>query len=60
VFGIVDIVAGKKLRMISKDAKGWVIYSIVIGALSFTSLTGILQLIFGIIALTSMGESEKK
>lgn len=55
---IVDIVAGVKLRKPVPKPKGWVIYTVVVGALGAGSITGILQLIFGILALSSSHELE--
>ena len=60
IISILDIVAGVKLRKPLKNPKGWIIYTIVVGALALTSITGILQLIFGILAITSLHESEHK
>lgn len=53
-FSIIDIVAGTKLRKPIAKPRGWIIYLIVIGALSVTSLGGVLELIFGILALSSL------
>lgn len=55
---IVDIIAGVKLRKPVPKPKGWVIYTVVAGALGAGSITGILQLIFGILALSSSHELE--
>jgi hypothetical protein len=58
IISILDIVAGVKLRKPIDNPKGWIIYTIVVGALALTSITGILQLIFGILAINSLHESE--
>lgn len=55
---IVDIIAGVKLRKPVPKPKGWVIYTVVAGALGAGSITGILQLIFGILALSSSHDLE--
>jgi len=60
IFGIIDIVAGNKLRKPIANPRGWLIYTIVIGALGISTLTGILQLIFGILAVSSIHEIEGK
>lgn len=51
---IVQIVAGVKLRKPIARPKGWVIFVVVVGALSVTSLGGILELIFGVLALSTL------
>lgn len=58
-FSIVNIIAGIKLRKPVSNPKGWVVYLIVIGALRFTSLQGIIELIFGIIAYLSLSDIEE-
>lgn len=55
---IINIVAGAKLRKPVPKPKGWIIYTVVVGALGAGSITGILQLIFGILALSSSHELE--
>ncbi len=55
---IVDIVAGVKMRKPVPKPRGWVIYTVVVGALGAGSITGILQLIFGILALSSSHDLE--
>jgi hypothetical protein len=60
IFGIIDIVAGNKLRKPIANPRGWLIYTIVVGALGISTLTGILQLIFGILAVSSIHEIEGK
>ena len=55
---IVDIIAGVKLRKPIPKPRGCVIYTVVVGALGAGSITGILQLIFGILALSSSHELE--
>ncbi len=56
--GIIDIVAGVKLRKPIAKPKGWIIYVVVIGALGVGSITGILMLVFGILALTGLHDIE--
>lgn len=55
---IFNIVAGVKLRKPVSKPKGWIIYTVVVGALGAGSITGILQLIFGILALSSSHDLE--
>ena len=55
---IVNIIAGSKLRKPVPKPKGWIIYTVVVGAFGAGSITGILQLIFGILALSSSHELE--
>lgn len=57
-FGIVDIIAGVKMRKPVPHPKGWIIYTIVIGALNAGSIPGIIQLVFGILALSSSSDLE--
>lgn len=56
---ILDIVAGVKMRKPVPRPKGWVIYTIVVGVVGISSITGILQTIFGILALTSLSDIEQ-
>ncbi len=56
--GIVDIIAGVKLRKPIPKPKGWIIYVVVIGALGISSITGILMLIFGVLGLATLHEVE--
>lgn len=51
---IVEIVAGFKLRKPVANPKGWIIFLIVIGALGITSIPGIFELIFGVLALSTL------
>lgn len=53
-FSILNIIAGIKLRKPIENPKGWIIYLIVVGAFKFTTLQGIIELIFGIIAYSSL------
>lgn len=55
---IVNIISGVKLRKPVPKPRGWIIYTVVVGALGAGSITGILQLIFGILALGSSHELE--
>lgn len=55
---IINIVAGVKLRKPVPKPRGWIIYTVVVGAIGAGSITGILQLIFGILALSSSHELE--
>ncbi len=56
--GIVDIIAGVKMRKPVPKPKGWIIYTVVMGAINAGSIPGILQLIFGILALSSSHDLE--
>ena len=51
---ILKIVAGIKLRKPIANPKGWIIFVVVVGALGFTSISGILELIFGVLALSTL------
>jgi hypothetical protein len=57
-FAIVDIIAGIKLRKPIPRPRGWLIYLVVVGALGAGSIAGILELIFSILALSSLHEIE--
>lgn len=57
-FSVLYIIAGMKLRKPIANPKGWIIFVVVMGALGLTSIIGILLLIFGILALTSLHEIE--
>jgi heme/copper-type cytochrome/quinol oxidase subunit 2 len=54
---IVNVISGVKLRNQTPSFKGWLIYSIIIGAINTTSLLtlipGVLQMVFAIIAISS-------
>jgi hypothetical protein len=58
IFAVLYIVAGMKLRKPVANPRGWVIFTVVMGALGLSSIIGILMLIFGILALTSLHEIE--
>jgi hypothetical protein len=57
-FSVIYIVAGIKLRKPIAKPKGWLIFIVVMGALSLTSILGILLLVFGILGLSSYHEIE--
>ena len=57
-FVVVNFIGAKRLRQPIAKPRGWLIYMIVCGALSATSINGILELIFAILALTSLHEIE--
>lgn len=58
VIAVLYIIAGMKLRKPVDNPRGWVIFVVVMGALGLTSIFGILMLVFGILALTSLHDIE--
>jgi hypothetical protein len=57
-FAILNIISGIKLRKPIANPKGWLIYTIVVGVIGIQSITGIIQLIFGILALGTLSDIE--
>ncbi len=57
-FAILNIISGIKLRRPITNPKGWLIYTIVVGVIGIQSITGIIQLIFGILALGTLSDIE--
>lgn len=55
-FTILNIISGKKLRQPVANPRGWLIYTIIVGVLGIQSITGILQLIFAIMALGTLSD----
>lgn len=57
-FTILSIISGVKLRKPIANPRGWLIYTIVVGVLGIQSISGIIQLIFGILALGTISDIE--
>lgn len=53
-FVIANFIGAKRLRQPVANPRGWLIYMIVCGALGATSINGIIELIFAILALSSL------
>lgn len=60
ILSILQVVAGSKLRKPVAKPKGWLIFVVVMGVIEISSLSGILLLVFGIIALSTIREIDGK